>query len=103
MEYDLKVSKFKFQSCYYIHFWNNASWKRYNLPYPPIYELNSITAVWCAIEIKEPNLLPIVWFHLFLSNKNNFNITYPAHSAGAIEYLSAEGVRTFNECPQYGH
>ena len=37
------VSKFELQSHYYVHFRTNTL--RYEPPYPPIYELNSITTV----------------------------------------------------------
>ena len=38
------VSKFELQLCYYIHFRTNNLKKDMN-PYPPSYEVNSITAI----------------------------------------------------------
>ena len=41
----LKVSKFKLQSCYYIHFWTSTIGKGMTLLIPLAIGLNSITAV----------------------------------------------------------
>ena len=40
----LKVSKFELLSHYYIHFHSNTRGEGIQLPYPPRYRLNSITA-----------------------------------------------------------
>ena len=37
-------SEFKLQLHYYIHFWTNAPWERYEFSYPTSYSINSITA-----------------------------------------------------------
>ena len=39
------VSKFKLQSCYYVHFWANTPGKGMKPSYPPSYGLNSTTTV----------------------------------------------------------
>ena len=39
------VREFKLQSRYYVHFWANILWERYEPLYPPIYGLNSTTNV----------------------------------------------------------
>ena len=46
LDSDLKMSKFKLQSCYYVHFWTNTLGKDMTLLTQPLgYRLNSITAV----------------------------------------------------------
>ena len=34
-DYGLNISEFKLQSRYYIHFWTNAPWEKYDTPLLP--------------------------------------------------------------------
>ena len=43
LDCDIIISKFKLQSCYYIHFQTNILWKGMNSLIPPCYGLNSST------------------------------------------------------------
>ena len=41
----IAVTEFKLQSGHYVHFWTNTLGEMYEPPYPPIYGLNSTTAI----------------------------------------------------------
>ena len=45
MDCEIVVSEFVLQSRYYVHFWTNSPWERYEPPYPPSYGLNSTTTI----------------------------------------------------------
>ena len=45
LDYNITVSEFELQSCYYVHFQTNTIGKGIQSPYPSSYGLNSTTTV----------------------------------------------------------